>query len=250
MATRSPRPDAALPSPPAGPRAPYAQVKQHLKNRLAAGDWPPGVLMPSEAELVAQFGVSRMTVNRALKELQADGLVERVQGVGTFAAQLHKVSATLTLRDLHEEIAARGHAHTTRVLLQREEPASAAVAQALELPVGTPVFHTRLVHLEAGVPLQLEDRHVNPAEAPGYLAQDFSRLTPTHYLFQHTALWRAAYAIEAANASADEADALAIAPGAACLVVQRRTWSRQAAITVARLLHPGGRYQLEGQFTP
>jgi GntR family histidine utilization transcriptional repressor len=67
--------------------------------------------MPSEAELVAEFGVSRMTVNRALRELQAEGLVQRTQGVGTFAAPLHRVSSTLTLHDLHDEITARGHQH-------------------------------------------------------------------------------------------------------------------------------------------
>ena len=65
--------------------APYARVKAHLKEGLASGLWPPGALMPSEAELVAAFGVSRMTVNRALRELQAEGLVSRTQGVGTFA---------------------------------------------------------------------------------------------------------------------------------------------------------------------
>ena len=84
--------------------APYARVKQHLKDELSRGRWPPGAPMPSEAELVAQFGVSRMTVTRALHELQAEGLVERVQGVGTFAAHLHRAwparcaSATCTRR--------------------------------------------------------------------------------------------------------------------------------------------------------
>ena len=96
-------PEAALAeTPKTAAVAPYARVKQHLKRGLAAGRWPPGALMPSEAELVAEFGVSRMTVNRALRELQAEGLVERSQGVGTFAAPLHRVSSTLTIRDLHE----------------------------------------------------------------------------------------------------------------------------------------------------
>ncbi|MBL8342051.1 MAG: GntR family transcriptional regulator, partial [Rubrivivax sp.] len=95
----------------AAPSAPYLRVKQHLKDGLADGRWPPGALMPSEAELVTQFGVSRMTVSRALRELQAEGLVDRSQGVGTFAAQLHRVSSTLTIRDLHEEIESRGHRH-------------------------------------------------------------------------------------------------------------------------------------------
>jgi len=97
-------------------RAPYARVKQHLKQGLASGRWPPGSLMPSEAELVAAFNVSRMTVNRALRELQAEGLVHRTQGVGTFAAQLHKVSSQLTINDLHDEIVARGHEHHVLML--------------------------------------------------------------------------------------------------------------------------------------
>jgi GntR family histidine utilization transcriptional repressor len=55
------------------PLAPYARVKKYLRDGLAAGRWTPGALMPSEAELVADFGVSRMTVNRALRELRAEG---------------------------------------------------------------------------------------------------------------------------------------------------------------------------------
>lgn len=238
----SPSPDERL--------APYAQVKQYLKGRLGAGDWPPGVLMPSEAELVAQFGVSRMTVNRALRELQGEGLVDRVQGVGTFAAQLHKVSSTLTLRDLHDEISERGHRHEAKVIVQEKVAATAGLAAQLGLRTGATVFHTLIVHLENGVPLQCEDRYVNPSCAPDYLAQDFTQTTPTHYLFGATALWRAQYSIEAARPTKEEAKLLGIAPTEPCLIVVRRTFTIDSAITLARLVHPGTRYGLEGQFTP
>jgi len=235
-------------SPAAG--APYAQVKQHLKEGLAAGRWPPGALMPSEAELVAAFGVSRMTVNRALRELQSEGLVQRTQGVGTFAAPLHPVSSTLTIHDLHDEIVARGHRHEARVQLQREEQAAPALAAQLGLAEGATVFHTLIVHLENGVPLQCEDRYVNPAAAPGYLQADFTQATPTQYLFRHTALWRAQYSIEAARPTAQEARLLGVAADAPCLVVVRRTFSSEAPITIARLVHPGSRYALHGDFQP
>ena len=66
---------AATASAPSVPSAPYAKVKQYLKQELERGRWAPGTLMPSEAELVAQFGVSRMTVTRALRDLQTEGLV-------------------------------------------------------------------------------------------------------------------------------------------------------------------------------
>jgi GntR family transcriptional regulator, histidine utilization repressor len=236
--------------PPLAAAAPYARVKQHLKDGLAAGRWPPGALMPSEAELVAEFGVSRMTVNRALRELQSEGLVARTQGVGTFAAPLHRVSATLTIRDLHEEIEARGHRHHAEVQLQRAEAAPAALAEQLGVAAGGTVFHTLILHFENGVPLQCEDRYVNPACAPRYLDMDFTRTTPTQVLFESTALWRAQYSIEAARATAEEARLLRIAPAEPCLVVVRRTFTRDAAITIARLVHPGSRYLLEGQFTP
>lgn len=255
MLDASPTPARTGPAPRTGgtlPRnaAPYAQVKLHLKERLAAGNWPAGALMPSEAELVAQFGVSRMTVSRALRELQAEGLVERVQGVGTFAAALHRVSSTLTLRDLQDEIAERGHRHEARVHLQQSEAAGDALAAQLGLAPGAPVFHTVIAHLENGVPLQCEDRYVNPACAPDYLAQDFTRITPTHYLFSATALWSAQYSIEAALPTAQEAAWLGIRRADPCLVMVRRTFSREATITLARLVHPGQRYVLEGQFAP
>jgi GntR family histidine utilization transcriptional repressor len=230
--------------------APYARVKQHLLDGLRAGRWAPGALMPSEAELVAHFGVSRMTVNRALRELQAEGLVQRTQGVGTFAAPLHPVSSTLTLRDLHEEIEARGHRHDAQVHVQRSEAAGAALAAQLGVAPGATVFHTLIVHREEGQALQCEDRYVNPAAAPGYLDADFTRATPTQWLFEHTALWRAQYGIEAARPTAQEAALLGVAGDAPCLIVVRRTFSRRAPITIARLVHPGSRYSLHGEFQP
>jgi GntR family histidine utilization transcriptional repressor len=240
--------------PPAAALAPrlsaYARVKQFLKDGLAAGRWPPAALMPSEAELTAQFGVSRMTVNRAIRELQAEGLVERSQGVGTFAARLHRVSSSLTIRDLHDEIEARGHQHHAVVHLQRREKASAALAAQLGLATGAPVFHTLIVHFENGMPLQCEDRYVNPACSPGYLAADFTQTTPTQVLFDTTALWRAQYAIESVPAGVDEARLLGIAPRDACLVITRSTYTRDATITLARLVHPGSRYVIQGEFQP
>ena len=232
------------------PIAPYARVKQALKNGLSQGRWRTGELMPSEAELVAQFGVSRMTVTRALRELLAEGLVDRVQGVGTFAAQLHRVSSTLTIRDLHEEIEARGHHHHVEVHLAREEAAAAALAKQLGLAVGAPVYHSLIVHHDNGVPLQCEDRYVNPACAPDYLKVDFTRTTPTQHLLEVAPLWEAQYTIEASQPTAQEAGLLGIGLHDPCLVVVRRTASRGLPVTLARLVHPGTRYQLEGRFSP
>jgi len=242
---------AAGPSAVAGlPTPPYAQVKQYLKDALEAGLWAPGVQIPSEAELVAQFGVSRMTVNRALRELQDAGLITRLQGVGSFAAQLNRVSSTLTINDIQDEIRRRGHRHEARVHLKRAEAASAALAARLGLAPGATVFHTLIVHQEDGVALQCEDRYVNPACAPDYLSVDFTQQTPTHYLLDVAPLWEAQVAIEAALPTAQEAKLLGIARTDPCLIVVRGTVSRGVPVTRARLVHPGARYTLESQFKP
>jgi GntR family histidine utilization transcriptional repressor len=230
--------------------APYARIKQHLKDELSRGRWPPGAPMPSDAELVAQFGVSRMTVTRALNELRSEGLIERVQGVGTFAAHLFRVSSTLRIRDLHEEITSRGHRHHAEVHVARQEAATDALAQRLGLAAGAPVFHTLIVHFEDGAALQCEDRYVNPACAPDYLGNDFTQVTPTQYLLQVAPLWEAQYSIEAALPTAQEARLLGIRREDPCLVVVRRTVSQDVPITLARLVHPGARYLLQGEFKP
>ena len=229
---------------------PYVRVKHFLKDGLARGVWAPGALMPSEAELVAEFGVSRMTVSRALRELQSEGLVDRLQGVGTFAAPLHRVSSSLTIRDLQDEIEGRGHRHHAVVHIQRAELANDVLASQLGLSPGEVVFHSLMVHHENDLPLQCEDRYVNPRCVPDYLSIDFTRQTPTRYLFEVTALWRAQYSIKSEHPSAHEAQLLGIAETDPCLVVSRRTYTRDAAITKARLVHPGVRYEIEGQFTP
>jgi len=233
---------------PAAP--PYLRIKGELKRALRRGRYPPGARMPSEADLCARFEVSRMTVNRALRELSDEGLVERVKGLGTFAAQPHRVSSKLTIRDIHEEILARGHVHDARVHLVREERAGVRIAERLSIDPGAPVFHTLIVHCENGVPIQCEDRYVNPAAAPDYLRVDFTRTTPTGYLLEVAPLWEAQYSIAATTPTAQEAQLLGIAASDPCLVVVRRTESQHVPITVARLAHPGTRYLLEGQFKP
>lgn len=231
--------------------APYTRVKHYIKSELSQGRWRPGELMPSEAELVAQFGVSRMTVNRALRELQSERLIDRVQGVGTFAAQMQRVLSTLTIRDLQEEIEARGHTHRAVVHLKQREEAPAALAQQLGIAPGAAVFHTLIVHHDNGVALQSEDRYVNPAAAPDYLKVDFMKKTPTRYLLELVPDWEAHYTLEATAPTEQDARLLGIARTEPCLVIVRHTVGRGGLpVTIARLVHPGSRYQLEGRFRP
>jgi GntR family transcriptional regulator, histidine utilization repressor len=228
----------------------YQAVKSFLMTGLAQGRWVPGTLMPSESDLVKQFGLSRMTVNRALRELQAEGMVERLQGVGTFAAQLSRVASQLTIRDIHEEIESRGHRHHAKVIFVREESATQKIAEHMGLDAGSPVYHSVIIHHDNDVAIQCEDRYVNPACAPDYLQVDFTKTTPTAYLLQVAPFWQAQYTIEACQPSKQQANWLGIDLHSPCLVIVRRTVGRGIPITLGRLIHPGHLYQIEGSFAP
>jgi len=226
----------------------YLQVKTFIQQHISSGEWRPGDPVPSEATLMQQFGISRMTVNRALRELTAEGMVTRVQGSGTFVAELHRIASNLTIRDIQEEVVERGHVHAARVLLSRAERADARLAKSLGLRTGARVFHTVLVHLENGVPIQYEDRYVNPAAAPQYLKTDFTQTTPTRHLLCEAPLTEASYSIEACLPTPEQAQQLEISTREACLAMVRRTVSGAHVASMVRLVYPGSRYSFAGSF--
>ncbi len=227
----------------------YARVKQMIAQQIQNGTWPPHHRVPSESELVTQLGFSRMTINRALRELTAEGLLIRMQGVGTFVAEPKSQSALFEVNNIADEIAARGHSHTCKVIVLQEEPAGSERALALDMREGQKVFHSLIVHFENNIPVQIEDRFVNALVAPDYLKQDFTQQTPYAYLSQVAPLTEGEHVVEAILADADECRLLQIDAGEPCLLIRRRTWSGRQPVTAARLIHPGSRHRLEGRFT-
>jgi GntR family histidine utilization transcriptional repressor len=133
-------------------------------------------------------------------------------------------------------------------LLSQAEKASSELAQSLGLRSGARVFHTVLVHLENGVPIQFEDRYVNPAAAPDYLKTDFTQTTPTRHLLSEAPLTEASYSIEACLPTTEQAKHLAIGQREACLAMVRRTVSGTQVASVVRLVYPGSRYSFAGKF--
>ncbi|MBY5405423.1 MAG: histidine utilization repressor [Rhizobium sp.] len=225
----------------------YAGVKQVILDRIHSGEWPPKYRVPSENELVVELGVSKMTANRALRELANEGELIRIQGVGSFVAERKGYSALFEVRNIAEEIAERGHTHEASVVVLAQETASPEVADALELPIGAAVFHSLIVHSENGVPVQIEDRFVHPEAAPEYLDQDFSTLTPNAYLTAAAPLSGSEHVVEAAMPQAWECKLLTIMKTEPCLTIRRRTWSAKQVVSTARLVYPGHRYRLEAR---
>lgn len=224
----------------------FQRIKDYLTGEIATGRWKEGDLVPSEQALVRQFGVSRMTVNRAVRELTAEHILTRRQGAGTYVAP-RKYQATLVdIRNIADEVRARGHCHASRVQRLVAIPASDAQAHQFALAPGAPLFHSLIVHLEDEVPIQLEERWVNPACAPAYLEQDFTRNTPNEHLMVVAPLQGATYSIEALAAPREVAELLAIEAHTACLVLKRSTHSQGQVASVVTMWHPGHLVQFTG----
>jgi GntR family histidine utilization transcriptional repressor len=225
----------------------FQQIKEYLVGEIAAGRWKEGDVVPSEQALVRQFGVSRMTVNRAVRELTAEQVLTRRQGSGTFVAP-QKYQATLVeIRNIADEVRARGHSHRSSLRLLESARATQPLALQFELAPGAPLFHSVIVHFENEAPIQVEDRWVNPACAPAYLEQDFATITPNEHLMAAAPLQGATYSIEALPAPREIADMLAIKARASCLVLRRTTTSLGKVASTVTMWHPGQLCQFTGR---
>ena len=228
----------------------YHQVKKFILERIGSGAWDEGYRLPSEHQLAHDFGIARMTVHRALRELSADGTLIRVQGVGTFVGSGKPLSTLFEVKNIAEEIRSRGHRHSANVHLLRTEATDKKIAEDMNLPIGAEVFHSIIVHRENDIPVQLEDRFVNPYFAPGYLRCDFQKTTPNERLAMFGQPEEAEHVFEAVIPNAKVRKLLAMDEGEPCLLLHRRTWVNNLIATKVALYHPGSRYRMGGRFTP
>lgn len=228
----------------------YARIKQHLQSSILSGRYAPRARIPSDAELIEAFGVSRMTVIRALRELQQEGLIVRVAGVGSFVAEPKYDVPIAVVQDIATEITRTGQHYDCLVLQATAMPADDETATNMGVAPGSRVFRTVLVHRADGMPVQREDRIVNPAFRPDYLDADFTHVTPHDRLMSVAPLERIDHTIEAGLPTPEIARDLKLKPQDPCLVIHRRTWSRGMVASLARLHFPGSRYRISGSFHP
>jgi GntR family histidine utilization transcriptional repressor len=228
----------------------YLKVKRHILDNISSGKWAAAARVPSENDIVRSFGVSRMTANRALRELRDEGVLVRVAGVGSFVADRHVHAHPLEVRSIAADIRARGHAHRAEVISRERVRAVAQLAADFGVAPRTELYGSLLVHYENDVAVQLEDRYVLARLAPDYLQIDFSRLTPSEYLADIAPLQEAEHVLRAVMPDERTRRLLAMPADEPCLLMIRRTWSGGAIASVAQLYHPGSRYELSGRFRP
>lgn len=240
------RPDQAIH--PESPEPLYLQVKEFIVNGIRSGEWGATRRLPSENALVQRLNVSRMTVHRALRELKSEGVIVRVPGRGTFVSPEKPLSTLLETQDIAEEIRGRGARYEARVETLEAVPADREVAAALGIKPGERVFHSVIVHLENGAPVQFEERWINPVIAPHYLEQDFTRRTPHRYLTMNAPITEVEHVLHAIRPDPRVQAFLGVGENEPCLLLARRTWNNAVTATRSFFIYPGERYALGGRY--
>lgn len=228
----------------------HQRIRGRIEDLIRSGAWAPDRKVPSEAELMAQFGCSRMTVNKAMSALAEAGLIVRRRRAGSFVARPRVHSTVLDIPDIQSQILARGEAYRFDMLDRRRRKARTGEAEELELAAGGELLALRGLHVAGERPFALEDRLIALAAVPEAADLDFAEESPGAWLLRHVPWTEAENRISAVGAEPAAAELLALDPGAALLAVERRTWRAGAPVTWVRQLFPGEAYDLVARFGP
>ncbi len=226
----------------------YRQIEQALRERIAG--LVPGERLPSDAQICAEFGVSRMTARNAMQRLESDGLVRREPGRGSFVAKPPAHRHADRLMTFTQEMRRAGRVPSSQVLTRVIRPSSTAEAASLGIPAHQAIVHLRRLRQADGEPIALESAVLIGACADAVMNADLVRGS------LHDTLGRAGFAlrrgtgtISAATATAADARLLALRIGDA-LLVERRVIAdghgRRIEATESR--YPADRYALDVQF--
>ena len=228
----------------------HQRIRSEIEDLIRSGVWAPGRKVPSEAELMAQFGCSRMTVNKAMSALAAEGLIVRRRRAGSFVARPRVHSTVLDIPDIQAEILARGETYRFDLLEQKRRKAKAGDVEEKALAAGGDLLALRGLHVAGGRPFALEDRLISLSAVPEAATTDFAAEPPGAWLLHHVPWTEAENRISAVGAGVVVAELLALDAGTALLAVERRTWRAGEPVTWVRQLFPGEAYDLVARFGP
>ena len=203
----------------------YEKIKDHILTGLEEGKWKAGDKIPSESELVKELGSSRMTVNRAVRELAASGLLIRVPGAGTFVATDRKAAQLLEVKNISDQIRENDQIYSAKVLKLESVKPSDEMLEEFEDPKIKTLYHSIILKV------------------------DFTKTTPTERLMEVAPLAEVEHIIEAVMPTKREYKILDMNDGTPCLLLTRRTWSGGHVATYVRLRYPADRFRFGTRFS-
>lgn len=224
----------------------YVQIRESLRDEINQGQLVPGQKIPSEDELSAKYGVSRMTVRQGISDLIDEGVLYRRTGIGTFVAQLQVERDHTRLNNFFESSKIKGFKAIAKVLAADVVPAKLKVAKALNLEEGELTLRIKTLRYADDIPVTVHDAFVPYKLFPQLLQDDLE----SHHLWDHMENYgykvkRAVQRLEARDADEDLARLLGIDVGAPILYKERTVYADDGTpVEFTFCYNRGDRYSL------
>ena len=226
----------------------YLVIKNYLLSQIRSGQISEGDKTESENVLAQRFDVSRLTVQRAVRELVTEGRLTRVQGSGTFVAAKPVGFSLFEVQDLAREIELQGGEPRTDVLIQRQLVPEKKVRDLLELEEQEPVFEAVLLQCNGETPIAIEDRYAKCDVFPNFLEKDFGRESLYDYFTRHTELGHLETTLSAVMPYDITCQRLGLSSGDPCLHLERRNRINGRVVTLSRFTFAGSRFSLSSNY--
>lgn len=225
----------------------YKEVKADILAKITTGEWGPGLLVPNEVELAAIYGCARATVNRAMRELADDGIIERRRKAGTRVRMSPIRQARFDIPIVRDEIEDKGAAYRYSLVRRAVCTAPDWLRARLKLPVAGKALHLVCMHYADGVPYEHEDRWINLTALPEAEGVDFAERGPNEWLIATVPFSEAEINLFAGLADQTLSEHLGCAVGDAVFTIERSTWWEGQAVTSVRFSYRPG-YRLTTRY--
>lgn len=213
----------------------FRDVKAEILQRITTGPWGPGTLLPGEVDLSEEFGCSRATVNRAMRELGELGFLERKRKAGTRVRMAPVRAARFEMPMVRAEIERMGAAYRYALLSRDIVLAPDWLRARLNLAPGSRVLHLVCVHHADGVAFQLEDRWISLSSLPQAESEPFDMRGPNEWLIATVPFSEVEVSFSAGAADELATTHLGHAIGDPVFIIERATWWQGEAITFVRM---------------
>lgn len=220
----------------------YREVKSDILAKIVKGDWGPGDLVPNEVDLATTYSCARATVNRAMRELADDGIIERRRKAGTRVRMTPIRQARFDIPIVRDEIEGRGASYRYSMVSRAIVVAPDWLRARLQLPDKGKVLHLVCMHYADGIPYEHEDRWINLTALPTAQEADFTNSGPTEWLVAAIPFSEVEINFSAGLADQKLSDYLACPVGDPVFNIERSTWWESDAVTYVRFSYrPGHR---------
>jgi len=212
----------------------WQDIQARIRSNIANGKWLPGDLIPGEVDLAKEFGCSRTTVNRAMRELASTGVIDRKRKSGTRVAVLPALQIRATIPIIRSQIESQECSYGYTLLKKRLVKPEQSIQAILRLTTSCKALHIQSLHLADAKPYLYEDRWINPHSLPDVFEVDFSKTSANEWLVQHVPFTNGNFSVEAVNANQRVAKLLGVEPGTAILTSRRTTWLDDHSVTTVK----------------